>query len=217
MTRSTRLPALCLLFTPLLALCLSGCAPVLVGASAASAFSVSEDRRSSGAQLDDQSIEWRASSRLGERFGSKVHVNVTSYNRAALLTGEVPDERTRGEVDSLVRALPSVHGITNELVVSEPTSLGSRTSDSFVTSKIKTRFLDASRFNALQVKVVTEAGVVYLLGVVTEKEAEDAVEIARTTGGVRKVVKMFEYCKLSDEICRPPQPTPPAKAGRPVQ
>ena len=199
------------------ALSLPGCAPVLVGAGAASALSMSEDRRSSGAQLDDQSIEWRSASRIGERFGSKAHVNVTSYNRAVLLTGEVLDERMRTEVDSLVRGVPSVQGTTNELVVSEPTSLGSRTSDSYITSKIKTRFLDANKFNAMQVKVVTEAGVVYLLGVVTQKESEDAVEIARTTGGVRKVVKMFEYCKLSDEICRPAAPPPPPKAGRPVR
>jgi osmotically-inducible protein OsmY len=199
------------------ALALPGCAPVLVGAGAAGALSMSEDRRSSGAQFDDQSIEWRAASRIGDRFGSKAHVNVTAYNRVVLLTGEVPDERTRDEVNKLVRAVPSVQGTTNELVAAEPTSLGSRTTDSFITSKIKTRFLDANRFNALHVKVVTEAGVVYLLGVVTEKESEDAVEIARTTGGVRKVVKMFESCKLSDEICRPAAPPPPPKAGRPVR
>ena len=195
---------------------LPGCAPLVVGAGAASALSVSEDRRSSGAQLDDQSIEWRASSRIGERFGSKVHVNITSYNRNVLLTGEVPDERVRGEVESLVRAVPSVLGTTNELVVAEATSLGSRTTDSYITSKIKTRFLDAAQFNAMQVKVVTEAGVVYLMGIVTDKEANDAVEIARTTGGVRKVVKMFEYCKSTDEVCRPPAPPPPPKGGRPV-
>jgi len=209
--------ALAVLAALLPALLLSGCAPVLVGAGAAAGLSMSEDRRSSGAQLDDQSIEWRASSRIGERFGSKVHVNITSYNRAALLTGEVPDERTRGEVDGLVRGVPSVQGTTNELVVAEPTSLGSRTTDSFITSKIKTRFLDAGKFNALHVKVVTEAGVVYLLGTVTEKEAEDAVEIARTTGGVRKVVKMFEYCKATDEVCRVAPPTPPSpKSNRPA-
>ena len=195
---------------------LAGCAPLVVGAGAASALSVSEDRRSSGAQLDDQSIEWRASSRIGERFGSKVHVNVTSYNRNVLLTGEVPDERVRGEVDNLVRGVPSVSGTTNELVVAEATSLGSRTTDSYITSKIKTRFLDAAQFNAMQVKVVTEAGVVYLMGIVTDKEANDAVEIARTTGGVRKVVKMFEYCKPTDEVCRPPKPPAPPKGGRPV-
>jgi len=194
-----------------------GCAPVIVGAGAAGALSMSEDRRSSGAQLDDQSIEWRSSSRIGERFGAKVHVNVTSYNRNALLTGEVPDERTRTEVDKLVRAVPSVQATTNELAVAEPTSLGSRTGDSFITSKIKTRFLDAAKFNALHVKVVTEAGVVYLLGTVTDKEADEAVEIARTTGGVRKVVKMFEPCKETDEICRPVPPPPPAKPSRPAR
>ena len=198
------------------AIWLAGCAPLVVGAGAASALSVSEDRRSSGAQLDDQSIEWRASSRIGERFGSKVHVNITSYNRNVLLTGEVPDERMRGDVDNLVRSVPSVSGTTNELVVAEATSLGSRTTDSYITSKIKTRFLDAAQFNAMQVKVVTEGGVVYLMGIVTDKEANDAVEIARTTGGVRKVVKMFEYCKPTDEVCRPPAPPPPPKGGRPV-
>lgn len=199
------------------ALSLPGCAPLVVGAGAVGAMSVSQDRRSSGAQVDDQSIEWRASSRVGERFGSKAHVNVTSFNRAVLLTGEVPDERTRDEVDKLVRSVPSVAGTTNELVVAELTSLGSRTTDSYITSKIKTRFLDAAKFNALHVKVVTEAGVVYLLGIVTEQEANDAVEIARTTGGVRKVVKLFEYCKPGDEICRVEPPPPPAKPGRPVQ
>jgi osmotically-inducible protein OsmY len=212
MSRSTQLLALPALLG---LLWLSGCAPVLLGAGAAGALSMSEDRRSSGAQLDDQSIEWRAASRIGDRFGSKVHVNVTSYNRAALLTGEVPDERVRGEVDALVRSIPSVSATTNELVVAEPTSLGSRTTDSFITSKIKTRFLDAGKFNALHVKVVTEAGVVYLLGTVSDKEGEDAVEIARTTGGVRKVVKMFEYCKASDEVCRPPAPSPPARSPSP--
>ena len=206
-----------LLLALLLAAAAPGCAPVLVGAGAAGALSMSEDRRSSGAQLDDQSIEWRASSRIGERFGAKVHVNVTSYNRNVLLTGEVPDERTRGEIDKLVRAVPSVQATTNELVVAEPTSLGSRTTDSFVTSKIKTRFLDAGKFNALHVKVVTEAGVVYLLGTVTDKEAEDSVEIARTTGGVRKVVKMFEPCKETDEVCRLAPPAPPAKPSRPAR
>jgi osmotically-inducible protein OsmY len=206
-----------LLSALLLAAAAAGCAPVLVGAGAAGALSMSEDRRSSGAQLDDQSIEWRASSRIGERFGGKVHVNVTSYNRNVLLTGEVPDERTRGEIDKLVRAVPSVQATTNELAVAEPTSLGSRTTDSFVTSKIKTRFLDAAKFNALHVKVVTEAGVVYLLGTVTDKEAEDSVEIARTTGGVRKVVKMFESCKETDEVCRVTPPAPPAKPSRPAR
>jgi osmotically-inducible protein OsmY len=129
----------------------------------------------------------------------------------------VPDERTRTEIDALVRGVPSVQGTTNELVVAEPTSLGSRTSDSYITSKIKTRFLDAAKFSALNVKVVTEAGIVYLLGVVTPQESEDAVEIARTTGGVRKVVKMFESCKPTDEICRVVPPPPPPKPSRPAR
>jgi osmotically-inducible protein OsmY len=210
-------PRFALLSAVVCLLGLAGCAPVLVGAGAAGALSMSEDRRTSGAQLDDQSIEWRAASRIGDRYSNKVHVNVTSYNRVVLLTGEVPDERTRGEVDKMVREVPSVQATTNELVVAELTSLGSRTTDSFITSKIKTRFLDAAKFNALQVKVVTEAGVVYLLGTVTDQEAADAVEIARTTGGVRKVVKLFESCKPTDEICRPVAPPPPPKPSRPAR
>jgi osmotically-inducible protein OsmY len=209
--------ALACLLALLGAALLPGCAPLVVGAGAAGALSMSEDRRSSGAQLDDQSIEWRSSSRVGERFGAKVHVNVTSYNRNVLLTGEVPDERTRGEIDKLVRAVPSVQATTNELVVAELTSLGSRTTDSYITSKIKTRFLDAAKFSAMHVKVVTEAGVVYLLGTVTDKESAEAVEIARTTGGVRKVVKMFEPCQETDEVCRPTAPPPPPKSGRPAR
>jgi osmotically-inducible protein OsmY len=93
--------------------------------------------------------------------------------------------------------------VTNDLQVAGKSSMGSRSNDTYLTSKVKTRFLDSGKFNAIHVKVVTEAGVVYLLGMVTEKEAEDAVEIARTTGGVRKVVKMFEFCRPTDEACQP--------------
>lgn len=187
---------------------LQGCGVALIGAGGAAAYTTLEDRRSSGLQIDDEAIELRSSNRVGERFGDRVHVNITSFNRAVLLTGEVPDERARQDIENIVLGVPNVRGITNELKIAPVTPLSSRANDSFITSKVKARFLDARRFNPIHVKVTTEAGVVYLMGTVTEKEANDAVEIARTTGGVRRVVKIFEYCSSSDISCRtaPPEP-----------
>ena len=195
-----------------LALVLQGCMGVaLVGVGAAVvAF---EDRRTAGAQLEDRGIELRTGNRVDDRYGDRTHINVTSYNRYVLLTGEVPDEATRAEIEKLARGVPNVLGVSNDLQVAGKSSMGSRSNDSYLTSKVKTRFVDSGKFNAVHVKVVTEAGVVYLLGMVTEKEAEDAVEIARTTGGVRKVVKMFEYCKPDDEACRP-RPKPVGEVPR---
>ena len=191
---------------------LGGCAAVVVGAGGAAAYGALEDRRTAGSQLEDASNELRAVNRIAERFGDSVHVNVTSYNRALLLTGEVPDARAREEIEKIAAALPNARSVANELEVAGAASFGARANDSLITSKVKVRLLDAKRFNPLHVKVVTEAGVVYLMGIVTEQEANDAVEVARTTGGVRKVVKIFEYCKPSDEACRPSPPPPPQKA-----
>jgi osmotically-inducible protein OsmY len=182
---------------------LQGCELAVIGAVGGGAYSAFEDRRSSGTRIDDEAIEIRASSRIDERFGDKAHVNITAFNGTVLATGEVPSEQARAEVEKIVAGVPNVRAVTNEVQVGAPSSLGARTNDAFITSKIKARFLDGKKFNPIHVKVVTEAGVVYLFGVVTEKEAEAAVEIARTTGGVRKVVKIFEYCKPEDEACRP--------------
>jgi osmotically-inducible protein OsmY len=189
---------------------LQGCAPaVLVGAGAAVvAF---EDRRSTGAQIDDETIELRAGNRIDDRFGSRAHVNVTSYNRYALLTGEVADETARAEVEKIVRGVSNVLGVTNELQAAGISSATSRSNDTLLTTNVKARFLNSSKFNGIHVKVVTEASVVYLLGIVTEQEATDAVELARTTSGVRKVVKMFEYCKPTDEVCAPRPPSKPVE------
>lgn len=182
---------------------LAGCvemAAIGVGAAVVSA----EDRRSTGTQVEDESIELRASNRISERFRDKVHVNVTSFNRFVLLTGEVPDAKTREDIERIVLELPNrPRGVTNELRVAGLSSLQARANDTVITGKVKARLLDAKQVSALHVKVVTEAAVVYLMGIVTEAEANAAVEIARTTGGVAKVVKVFEYCKPTDEICRP--------------
>lgn len=185
-------------------LLLTGCVEMtLVGAGVAVA--TVEDRRTTGTQLEDRGIELRAANRIDDRFGERVHVNVTSFNRYVLLTGEVPDEPTRAEAETLARGVPNVLGVSNDLQIAGQSSTTSRSNDTLITSKVKTRFADANRFNIFHVKVVTEAAVVYLLGIVTEEEAAAAVEIARTTAGVRKVVKMFEYCKPTDDVCRPRQ------------
>jgi osmotically-inducible protein OsmY len=192
-------------------LVLQGCELALIGAGGAAAVTAIEDRRTAGAQIEDEGIELRAGNRISERFGDKAHVNVTAFNRWVLLTGEAPDEAARAEMEKLAAGVPNVRGVSNEVQVSGVSSLTSRASDSFITSKVKARFVDARKFSPVHVKVVTEAGIVYLMGVVTEKEADDAVEVARTTGGVRKVVKIFEYCKATDEVCRP-RPKAPAEA-----
>ena len=195
---------------------LQGCELALIGAGAGAAYSTIEDRRSSGTQLDDDAIELRAGSRIVDRFADKVHVNVAAFNRAALITGEVPDEAARAEVEKIVQGVPNVRGVTNEAQLAPITSFGERTNDSLITAQVKTRYLRANAFNPVHVKVVTEAGVVYLMGVVTEREADDAVDIARTTSGVRKVVKIFEYCKATDQVCRPHPPSPPAEKPKPA-
>jgi len=193
---------------------LAACVPAVIGVGGAAAYTALEDRRSTGTQIDDESIEVRAGNRIHDRFGDTAHVNVTAFNRIALLTGEVQDERARDEAEKIARAVPMVRGVTNDLQISPVSPLGSRTNDSYVTSKVKARFLDGQRFSPLHVKVVTEAGVVYLLGMVTEAEGNEAVELARTTGGVRKVVKVFEYCKSGDEMCTKAAPAP-TKSTRP--
>ena len=184
---------------------LQGCVPVVIGAGGAAAYSSLEDRRTTGTQIDDESIEVRASNRVSDRFGGTVHVNVTSYNRLALLSGEVPDERTRGEAEKIVRAVPTVRDVTNDLQVSGISSLVSRGNDSYLTLKVRGRLLDAKALSQVHIKVVTESGVVYLMGLVTQAEADESVEIARNTGGVRKVVKVFEYCAEGNDPCRPRQ------------
>lgn len=196
----------------LLALPLAGCVEMAVVGVGAAVMS-HEDRRSTGAQVEDEGLELRASNRISERFGGKVHVNVTAFNRFVLLTGEVPDEATRTAIEKLVLELPSKpRGVSNELRVAGNSSLTARSNDTFITGKVKARFLDAQKFNPLHVKVVTEAATVFLMGIVTEAEANAAVEVARTTGGVAKVVKVFEYCKPTDQVCRPADAAKP-KAG----
>ena len=170
---------------------LQGCFPV-VAAGFTGGVLATMDRRSVGTQTEDESIEWKASARVSEKFGDKVHVNFTSYNRKVLLSGEVPDEATRVEVEKLTSGVANVEGVYNELVIGPLTSFGNRSNDAYITSKVKSRSIDVGKFNPIHVKVVTEAGTVFLLGLVTQAEADSAVQVARTTAGVKKVVNLLE-------------------------
>ncbi len=150
-------------------------------------------RRPAEVVLGDERVELTAGSRLGQRLGEKAHVNVTSYNYTVLLTGEVPDARAKEEAEKTIAQIERVKGVVNELQVGAPSTLQARGNDTFLTGRIKAAFIGPQKFSPLNVKVVTEAGVVYLLGLVTRKEADDATEITRGIGGVQKVVRVFEY------------------------
>jgi osmotically-inducible protein OsmY len=171
----------------------SGCAPVLVVGGAAAAVAMAEDRRSSGTFLDDEGIENRALLKAKTRFGSQIHLNVTSYNRHVLLSGEVPTEAMKREVEDEVRGAGNITRIHNELVVGPNAGVLAVSNDTRLTGVVKTRFLEANRFQANHVKVVTEASTVFLMGIVKRAEAEAASELASTTRGVQRVVRLFEY------------------------
>ena len=170
-----------------------GCGALVVGGAAATGVVISQDRRTMGTLTEDEGIEIKVAGRVGERFKDGVHINVTSYNRMVLLTGEVPDAEARTEVERIAWAVENVRSVHNEVAVAGVSSFTVRSNDSLITTKVKTRFLDSQKLNPLHVKVVTENSVVYLLGLVSKQEAAAATELARTTSGVQKVVRVFEY------------------------
>jgi osmotically-inducible protein OsmY len=184
-----------------------GCAPLVIGGAAATGVMVAEDRRTVGIMTEDQTIESRVSNRIGENLKGNIHVNVTSFNRMVLLTGEVPDAASKERAAQVARAVENVRSVYNELFVMPVTPMSSRTNDTIITSKVKGRFVDASKFSPVHVKVVTENGVVYLMGLVKKQEAADATDVTRTTSGVLKVVRLYEYI---DEPAAA-APTAPAK------
>lgn len=170
---------------------LQGCFPI-VAAGVTTGVLATVDRRSVGTQTEDESIEWKSSSRVGDKLGNKVHVNFTSYNRRVLVTGEATSEDVKAEVESIVGTLPNVQEVLNYLTIGAPSSFSNRSNDSFITSKVKSRSLDTGKFNPVHVKVVTEAGVVYLMGMLTQAEADAAINVTRHTAGVKKVVNLLE-------------------------
>ena len=175
----------------LAAVSLGGCALLVVGGAVGTAFVVS-DRRTSGVLLDDQAIELKAANRIREAVGERGHVNVTSYNRTVLLTGEVASEADRNAIEQTVSRIENLRSTLNELAVMGSSSVTARSNDAILTSKVKASYLDAKDVQANAIKVVTERGSVFLMGRLTEREATRAAELARGVSGVQKVVRVFE-------------------------
>lgn len=188
---------------------LNACAPILVGGAMVGGALVVTDRRTSGAQLEDEGIELRAGSRLRDALGERGHVSVTSYNRQVLLTGEVATAQDKQLAEQVVAKVENVRGTVNELGVMGASSLTQRSSDALTTGKVKAALVDAKDLSANVFKVVTERGTTYLMGRVTQAEATRASDIARGVSGVQKVVRIFEY--LTDEEIR--QLSTPPKAA----
>ncbi len=174
------------------ALPLAGCAPAVVGGVGVGAL-MAEDRRTPSVYVMDQEIELTAAHRLRQAQLTEVHASFISFNRRVLITGEAPTEAMKARVEEIARGVPNVRETINELAIAAPSSLASRSTDTYITSKVKARLLEDTRVNALHIKVVTERGIVYLMGLAKRAEADIAAEIAARTSGVLKVVKVFEY------------------------
>jgi osmotically-inducible protein OsmY len=172
---------------------LAGCVPVVVVGAAAGGAMVATDRRTTGTQVDDESIELKVAHQAGQQYGDRIHLNVTSYNGVVLLTGEVPDQGVWASIGGIAKSTEKVRAVNNELVVAPNTDLSSRSNDTYITSKVKSRMIEANKFPPNAVKVVTERGVVYLMGIVSTEEGATAGETAATTAGVVRVVKFFQY------------------------
>jgi len=172
---------------------LQGCATAVV--TGAAGASVAYDRRSAGAVIDDQGIEFKASYALfsNKEIYKQSHINVTSYNGIVLVTGETPTESLKQQVANEIKKIPKVRRIHNELIIAAPSALPSRSSDTWITSKIKAKMTTAKNVDPFYVKVVTEHGVVYLMGVLSHAEAEQAVAVVTKSAGVQRVIKIFEY------------------------
>lgn len=183
---------LCTAFILSISTQLSGCVAVAAGGAAAGG-AAALDRRTAGIYVEDENIEIKSLQQIRKTLGEEAHVNVTSYNLNVLMTGEVPTQEAKIEAENIVKGIENVKNITNEMVIGPKTSMRDRANDTYLTSVIKSKFVAEKDFAANSVKIVTEASVVYLMGIVTTREANLATEIARTTNGVAKVVKVFEY------------------------
>ena len=179
---------------------LQGCVPAVIATGAAVGAMSIHDRRSTGTQTDDETTEWRARNRIPEQYKAQSRVNFTSYNRRLLITGEVPNEEAKSAIEAEARKIEGVRESYNELVVGPISTLAQRSNDSFIDSKVKARLVDSNQVSANHIKVVTERGATYLMGVVNEREAKVAISVARTTAGVRKVVNILEV--MADEDIR---------------
>ena len=199
----------------LMASAVQGCAPVIMGSALVGSL-VAVDRRTSGAQLEDEGIELRSAVRIREQLGDRAHINVTSYNRQVLITGEVPNAKDKQLVELLVSRVENVKTTVNELAVMGNTTFSQRSSDALASGRVKAGLVDARDLYASAFKVVTERGVTFLMGRVTQREADRATEIARSTTGVVKVVRLFEI--ITEEELRNllPKPTSTPAAVTPA-
>ena len=214
-----------LLAVLLLSLGLSACAPVMIGGMMGGAM-VASDRRTTGIQLEDEGIEQRSATARDENFGTKEHINFTSYNRQVLMTGEVSSDRIRQQVEQLIGRVENVRLVANELAVGPASSFSDRSNDVLLVAKVKAAMVDSEDVFANVFKVVAERGTVYLMGRVTQREATRATEVVRGVSGVKRVVKVFEYI-TEDELramhpnrtpslesnSKPVSLTPPATSG----
>ena len=189
------------------AISLTACVPLMVGGAVVGTL-VATDRRTSGAQLEDEGIDLRSANRIREALGDRVHININSYNRQVLLTGEVPTAQDKQTAEQIVSKVDNVRSIVNEIAVLGNTTLGQRSSDSLITAKVKAGLVDAKDLYAGAFKVVTERGTTYMLGRVSQREADRAAEVARSVGGVQKVVRIFEIISEEELKRLLPQPAP---------
>ena len=173
---------------------LQGCATAII-TGAATGVTIAHDRRTTGAVIDDQGVEFKAALAIfnNKDIFEQSNINVTSYNGIILITGETLTEQLKRQVYDLVRVIPKVRTIHNELIIAAPSSLPSRSSDAWITSKVKAKITSDRQIDPFYIKVVTEHGVVYLMGIVNQSESDRAVGIASNSAGVQRVVKMFEY------------------------
>jgi len=206
MMKNTRNKLLTLL---VLTLGLSACAPVMVGGMVGGAM-VASDRRTTGIQMEDEGIEQRSASARRENFGDKEHVNFTSYNRQVLMTGEVSSNQVRQQVEQLISRVENVRAVVNELAIGPASSIGDRTSDVLLVAKVKAAMVDSEDVFANVFKVVAERGTVYLMGRVTQREAQRATDVVRGVSGVKRVVRVFEY--ITEDELKSMQPKRTAEA-----
>lgn len=186
---------------------MSACAPLILGSAMVGGALVAVDRRTAGTQLEDEAIELKAGARARE-VSPAGHINVTSYNRMLLVTGEVPNDVDRKAVEQVVGRIENVRSVVNELAVAGNSALGVRSSDSLISGKVKASFIDAKDLQAQAIKVTTERGVVYLMGMVTEREATRASDVARSISGVHKVVRVFELISEAELASLQPRSAP---------
>ena len=197
------------------ALCsLTACVPMVLGGAMVGGSMMATDRRTSGTQVEDEGIELKAAARIRENLGERVHVNITSYNRQVLITGEVPNAQDKELVERVVKGVENVSNIVNELGILGNTTLSQRSNDTLVTGRVKAALVDAQDIFANAFKVTTERGVVYLMGRVTQREAKRATDVIIKTSGVLRLVRVLEIVS-EEELARIVPPRQPAEKNKP--